>query len=412
MKDLLIHTDAQFQVQEAQGKTEDSLFENSLLYFKSHKGFPVYNTHYKILEDHILNHVKQMNQSLRSNYVLNQIKSSAILQTSDPTVQHYISRFPQKQFLLQEDGLALKPACCANAFKTWGLKKSTLKRAEIIHEVSDCYRDQNLGTVRTLSRSCYFTMPDYHMITVKEKVLEDFNNIRTNLKDVYTRLFGPEWPNFFRQIVRIEKDKFEYYRQFLEQLNTQCDRDLMVELLTYEDPLKKPYFELKYELAYTGGAKLFTLGTIQIDYLYPELFGLDTKNYTERVALHFTQGSIPRIIKVLAMENRIPKKGVKVFAFDKSLSLEFLDELKCSKLMDNTSKNILASIKHGPMELKFFPLLAVIGPLENENKTVSIMDRNLKTNYTISQNQFLEQINSDGLYTDQKETYFTSTNIF
>ena len=398
-----------FEQSLALNKVPDVSSENLYLHLRSSKGFPIYNSYYKDLQEHILGRVKSFNNRLREHYVLNHSKSGAILNAEDPSMRHYLERFPEKQFKISPGDLFLKPACCASAFKIWGSKGVHLKKKQVMHEVSDCYRLEYEGTVRTFRRNCVFTMPDYHMITVEPEMLKDFSRVRELIFLFYEDLLGPDWAIYFEEIVRVSSENYQKYREFIDGMTPPRDNQLVVHLNDYKE--SPPYFELKYELAYRGGPRLITLGTIQIDYLYPKMFELDQSKYGPRPALHFTQGSVPRIVELMVNQGKTPCKGVKLFTFkgvDRDLVIEALN-LKCAILLDNTSVNLNQALKSSPLEALFFPTLIVVGEQELRRREVATLDRNSKINRNYTYEELSDLINRDRFFMESKQIHYSST---
>lgn len=396
---LEIYEDNSFESFKALKKPSRPELENLLVYTRSNDGFPLYNSYYKALENHLRNNIEDFNEYLRLYFRLEQCKSSVLLDLKDPIFEHYRQRFPQKQFEVKSDNFhyGLKPACCANALKIWAHQGSKIKKG-IIHELSDCYRRENRGTLRTFKRGSYFTMPDYHMNTIDSDFLKDFQVIRTGLFEFYKKLWGPQWKNLFHEVFRVEKSKFPIYKDFIENLVDQG----IVELFESSEP----YYELKYEISYKGSSQLFTLGTIQIDYVYPQLFKLDQKEGV-RPVLHFSPGSIQRIIEVMVTQDNIPKRGMKLYCVNKKPQ-DFLEKvtIDCGILIDNTSKNLKECLsRKNPYEKIFYPVTIIFGEKEEKNQSVTLAYNGI--NETISWNQLVERVNKDNTYIHKKETHYT-----
>lgn len=386
----------------------DKTIEDKLIHLKSGSGFPVYNSYYVDLEKYILGKVTYFNNDLRKFFVVNGSKCGAVLTKTDPTMKHYAERFPENQFTVTPGQLFLKPACCATAFKIWQSKKTSLRKKEIIHEVSDCYRVENTGTTRTLRRNCCFTMPDYHMITIKEDVLEDFLKVRSCLFKFNESVFGPSWSSNFYQVIRVNNISSIKYKDFISELARTSVIETIVEEVDWTT--STPYFELKFELSYKNGPKLITLGTLQIDYLYPQLFGLDTTMFGARPSLHFSQGSICRIMDVMIRESVLPKKGVKLLCLEGDPLEQWNKlDLKCAILVEDTATSIKKAIPSTFYELLFYPLLVVIGSNQIKSNTVTVFDRVSKRNYTCSIDEFKEEINRDIHIMESKQIHYKST---
>lgn len=402
------YKDSSFEIDLALDLSRSSELEDKLVHLKSGSGFPVYNSYYIDLEKYILSKINYFNNNLRKHFIVNGSRGSAVLNSADETMKHYTERFPEHQYKVTPGELFLKPACCATAFKIWQSKRTSLRKKEVMHEVSDCYRVENTGTTRTLRRNCYFTMPDYHMVTVKEDVLDDFIKVRACLFEFNQSIFGDPWISNFYQVIRVNSKSLTKYSEFLKELNESSPVETIIEQVDWST--STPYYELKYELSYRNGPKLITLGTIQIDYLYPDLFSLDTTVLGNRPCLHFSQGSISRIMDVLIREAPAPQKGITLLCLGVDPMQQIAElGLKCAILIEDSNALVKKAIPCSYYQAIFYPRLVVIGGAELEKDTISVIDRSTKKNKVYTRKQFIALINQDLFMMESREIHYKST---
>jgi hypothetical protein len=230
------------------------------------------------------------------------------------------------------------------------------------------------------------------MITTKQEVFKDYRKIRTLLNHFYERLIGIEsFKRNFTETFRLTDAK---YLEVIPENST----------IEYLDCSKQaPYFKLKQEYTYMDKLQM---GTIQIDDTYPELFDLPG----DRVAIHFSMGSMARLLELLISSNSLPMFGMKVNIMQNSLK-EFLKQVptKGHVLLENKCKTLSESIKINSIAQQlFYPLYVIYGSQEKKSKTVTLLDRSNRTEHKI---EIKDLDNYLGKYTflKRRKIFFTST---
>jgi threonyl-tRNA synthetase len=413
------------KIQYKEGKTQLPLknksvnkeLESRLVLQRSNKGHPYYGSYYTFMEDFVSNKIRQFNSLLRRKYPFSRVKCSALLDQTNVVFTHYRKRFPENQYQVtnpsnKEEVYSIKPSCCANAFSIWSQMNKNLPKKQIIHEIADCYRCEKQGSVRSLSRNCYFTMPDYHMITTKEESLQDFRTIRSELIKLSKKLYG-SLDNFVEMTRLINYDQKGIP---LEQILFHEDN---LDDVYYEKIQKvgeeTPYYSIKWELVYCGTSRNYTLATVQRDALYPLLFELDETIYGPREGIHFSMGSYGRIFQTILLEGGSSQVGFKLVLLDKSDVFENAKKIvenmnvSCPILLDDSSKNLSEAIAKGKLvEQAMFSDVVLIGKEEKQKGVVTYIDRKNRTQKTIDLRSFCTIINSKYGNTSM-EWYFTST---
>jgi len=388
-----------------------------LFHSKQGNSFPLYNQYYNSYEKYILHFVEKFNNKLRELYPFEYCKSSALLSLKDPLMQHYLKKFPQKQYRLENAQLFLKPACCANHFKIWSQKGTYVKKKQIIHEVADVYRMENEGTVRGLVRGNYFTIIDYHFTTVMEDYKKDFVVIRKNLQCFYDQLLGCNWSENFVQIIRINQDKYEQYKPFMDQLSQgAAPSKFFVEVLKNSNSQCCQYYHLKYELSYIGKGHPFTLGTIQIDFEYPEYFLLDKSKYGLKPTLHFSQGSINRVVQVLIGRKDVPQRALKVYVLGQDMEAKKQKirdlNLEQSLLWDDSSKNLSQALSYDKLNQFFYSTILVYGDRDHLQGTYTLITRSnnkeQRKQLVLSELQLKKYLNASKIMRGPQEYYVTT----
>lgn len=386
-------TESVYQLLDTSDPLNYNTLRNLFLEQKSAGGLNIYNNEYNEVLRFIMSEVNRFNQNLRKKYYFSEIKTSALLDLEDPLVQYYCSKFPEKQYQVSSETdkelkkvYSLKPACCANAFALWSKNRKVYNH--IYHEVSDCYRIENTGSLRSLSRGCYFTMPDYHMVVENkyENIKEIFLDLRQELAQFYQKLLKKSCKDLFYETYRLYKEDF---RNLIAP--SLYENAIVIEDLTAEKDEDAPYFDIKQEFTLKNKKdKDLQCGTIQVDLKNPKAFNLDNC-----AVIHFSMGSLQRILDLLICQDKIPKLGLKVKFLNPTYQEEFLNHWsdKYGLLIDNKNKVLSESLALKSLkEQIFYSDYLLIGPKEIENNSYTLIDRITKEQFTFNKKDLLEHL--------------------
>lgn len=385
---------------------------NLFLESKSARGLNIYSNEYTTLLKHIRKEIDNFNFRLKSKYPFSEIKTSSLLDQEDPLVKYYCSKFPEKQYQVSESEtkktqFTIKPACCANAFGLWN-KRPFNKRINkhIYHEVDDCYRIENTGSLRSLSRGCYFTMPDYHMIVKNDtETLKDiFLDIRNQIALFYKSLLKSDCKDIFYEVFRVYDLEHKHF--IPQKIYT---KETQVEYLTNENENEKPYFSIKQEFTAKNVVdRDLQCGTVQLDFKNPVAF-----NLPDYVVVHFSMGSLQRLVDLLILQDKIPMFGIKV----KFLGDEFKDPflktwpMEYGLLIDDKKTVLSESLAIKSLkEQIFYPHYLIVGEKELNNNTYTLINRldKSKKQYTFTKNELLTYLGSRN-FTSAPEIVLQST---
>ena len=352
----------------------------------SSEGFPTYNENYVMLEKHIRTKLTDFNNQLRKQFNFEEIKSSPLLLDSNPNVKYYRQKFPEKLYHVckpsQKPKAYLKPACCSKALEIVS-KKKYLKDNHLVHQYSDCFRLEKEGEIRAMKRSCYFTMPDYHLVIKKEKMISAYNYVQSALDLFYKNLLNFEKKDFKKKYVVYDESFLELAHQNLEDLTKEKE---------------KPYFGLKLQYDYEDSQ----IGTVQIDTTLPSYFGLKD----DYVCIHFSTGSILRLMPLI-FKNKRPVFALKVVL--KKTSLQDLNFLKPYNLiLQNKTENLSESICATDLEKFFYPLVLIYGEEQKTKNHYTLLNRFSKEEFKFKKENFLQYLNNNEVL-KQGEIFYTKS---
>lgn len=266
-------------------------------------------------------------------------------------------------------------------------QKSVPTHNHIYHEIDDCYRVENTGSLRSLSRGSYFTMPDYHLIVkndpleIKDLILD----VRNEIARFYKDLLHKDCKDLFYEIYRLYEDSA---RSMI--LPKAFTTQPIVEELTTEPEATKPYFCIKQQFTYRidSANNDLQIGTVQVDLANPRAFNLEGS-----AVIHFSMGSIQRLVDLLVHENFIPMMGLKVKFLKDSYKDVFLAtwSKEFGLIVDDKNKNLAESLSIKSLkEQIFYPLVLIVGDKEISTGQYTLVNRLNKKQYTLTRTQ-LEQ---------------------
>lgn len=377
--------------------------------YKSPKGLNIYSNEYTSVLNYLKRFIEEFNQKLRRKYSFSEIKTSAFLDLEDPLVSYYCEKFPEKQYSVgvtkTENSksvipeFTMKPACCANALSLWS-KKYTPAYDSIYHEVSDCYRVESTGSLRTLSRGNYFTMPDYHMITRNNltSIKKIFTELKLQIAGFYEKLLNKSCKAKFYEVYRL-------YQDFSRDLITATDYQTpeSCEDLTSTEDYKKPYFCIKQEFTYKNSDKDLQLGTVQLDLLNPQAF-----NLKDAAIIHFSMGSVQRLMDLLIYENSVPHVALKVKLLKPEFEEPFLKSwaLDYDLLFDMKHKNLAESLSIKSLKQKvFYPMVLIIGGKELEGHKYTLINRIDESQHYLTLSELETYLKAYPISTNKRRTY-------
>jgi len=257
-------------------------------------GHSVFNARYLAVKRYLFHHIERFNARLSTKMPVHQVESSEIIDPTSPLTEYYTEKFPTRVYRTQDGGV-LRPATCTTALKLL----SSYPEGTVIHEKGICYRVENSGEYRKLKRCSRFCMPDYHGHFAREEVAKAFSHILDTIKQFYQDI------GLKKQLIQIfrftsaEGPSPYFTRENLPSMSsTPWTED--------HDITPRPYFKIKYEVNYCGGVSPVQLGTIQVDEDLPRVFGL------QGVVLHFTMGSVERLVSTMDAQDVSPALSLKI----------------------------------------------------------------------------------------------------
>ncbi len=240
---------------------------------------------------------EKLRRYLRRNLRVFEVECPSVLDLDHELIKKYVSKFPASLYQVSggKKKLALRFAACPHHF--FYVKNSYVNEKMLpirVFEIAkSVYRVQKTGETKGMQRLRSFTMPDMHVFTGDElSNRAEFLNLLQKTKEIMTELDLMQYcvPTF-----RCTSEYYEQNKGFFDSAVSLLDRNCIFELWETQ----KYYFQVKFELNSVIGDFISQLSTIQIDSMYPQLYGItycDGAGKKDLHAMHVSlTGSIERV---------------------------------------------------------------------------------------------------------------------
>ncbi|BDT61561.1 MAG: hypothetical protein RDO_0890 [Flavobacteriales endosymbiont of Rhyzopertha dominica] len=265
-------------------------------------------------------------------------------------------------------------------------------------EFGSVYRKEKSGEINNLLRTRFFTQDDGHIFcrNKKKQIYKEILNIIKNIIKLY------KFFKFNKIYIRFSLRNKNKNNKYIGNNKLWKKSENIILYIKKIINIKYKYKNyIKYNDAAFYGPKIdfiikdnnnrkWQLGTIQIDYNTPIRFNLKYINkynkYKIPILIHRAYlGSIERFIYILIEHN---KGNIPIFLLKKQLViipinnnvlnyskkiLNILIKKKIRTIIYNDNNNINKKIK---INIKFIPIIFIIGEKEKNNKTISIIIKN------------------------------------
>jgi threonyl-tRNA synthetase len=287
----------------------------------------------------------------------------------------------------------LKPMNCPHHIQIFAAQPRSYRDLPLrLAEFGTVYRYEQSGELSGLTRVRGFTQDDAHLFCTNEQVRDEFRATLELTQFVLSTLGLTDYR------VRLSKHDPDdpKYKGAAGDTWRQAEADIRAVL----DEMKLPYEEASGEAAFYGPkadfiirdciGRQWQLGTVQLDYVLPERFGLEYKgpdNHPHRpVMIHRAPfGSMERFMGILiehfagAFPLWLAPEQVRVLPISDKVSgygeevLAALQEAGIRASYDQRPEKIGAKIRDAQLEK--IPVMLVIGAKEAETRTVAFRDR-------------------------------------
>lgn len=301
----------------------------------------------------------------------------------------------------------IKPMNCVGHIKVYQSAKRSYRELPLrFYEYGVVHRHEKSGVLHGLLRVREFTQDDAHIFCLPSQIESEVNNII----------------DFTRRIM--EAFGFSYEMELSTRPEKSIGDDAVWESATAALKRALESNAIKYEIDEGGGAfygpkidikitdaigRKWQCGTIQVDMNLPERFALeytDENNEAKRpVMLHRAiLGSFERFVAILCEHfggefplGIAPTQvvlipiGEEQSAYAKELQLKLRD---IGAYAEISEKNETLGKRVRSAEKQRVPLIVVIGEKEVESKILAIRDRRDKSQYQLSEGEFMQMIES------------------
>ncbi len=210
----------------------------------------------------------------------------------------------------QDQEFVMKPMNCPHHTQIYASRMRSYRDLPLrFAEVTTCYRDEQPGELLGLSRVRSITQDDGHVFCRVDQIKQEGKNIVSVIKEFYGKLDLMGEGNFWVSLSVRDPEKPEKYlgesknwdkaEKFLEEIAT--EEGLNATRVEGEAAFYGPKLDFQFKDAL---GRQWQLGTIQIDFVMPERFGLEyvnEKGEKDRpVMIHrAVAGSLERFLSIL-----------------------------------------------------------------------------------------------------------------
>ena len=354
----------------------------------------------------IWNTITNFLRSIHTNYGYQEIQTPIILNEQLWHKSGHWDNYKENMYFtnFDEAGYAIKPMNCPGGCLVYKTRKHSYREFPMrIAEFGLVHRHEASGVMHGLFRVRQFTQDDAHIYCTPEQIESEVIGVIELTFEIY-QAFGFE----------------EFHIELSTKPEKHIGSDEIWEVST--NALKNALRQkgIEYKINEGDGAfygpkidfhirdclkRSWQLGTIQLDFSMPELFGLvyTDKDNTEKtpVMIHrAVLGSFERFIGILIEHYGAnfpiwlsPEQARILPISEKSNDYAGIveDKLKDARLRcscDCSDEKISAKIAKAHSEK--LPYMLVVGPKEAQSNTVNVRIRGIKKNKTVGINEFLE----------------------
>ena len=391
------------------GKEQDIFMTDELV----GAGMPLWLPNGAIIRKNLENYIYEKEQKLGYHHVYTPCVGTTQLYKTSGHWDHYKENmFPVMK--VDEEEFVLRPMNCPHHMLVYKNKLHSYRDLPIrIGEFATDFRYEASGAVKGLERVRCMCQNDAHLFVTPEQIKEEFKKVVSLILDVYND-FGIK--NYkFRLSLRDPEDKEKYFDDDEMWNNAEAKlREVLNELdVKYYEAIGEAAFygpKLDVEVKPAVGPEV-TLSTCQLDFLLPRKFELsyiDNKGEKQiPVVLHRAIfGTFDRFTAFIIEETKgafptwLSPVQVNVLPVNNNYHLEYATEvfelLKENNVrveLDDREEKVGYRMRESVM--RKIPYTLVLGQKEVDDKTISYRKYGSEETTTISQQEFIELINSE-----------------
>ena len=354
--------------------------------FQQGPGFPVFLPKGMILKNLLIEYWREMHS--KEGYM--EISTPIMLDRTLWETSGHWEYYRENMYTTAIDGVdyAIKPMSCPGGMLVYNLQPRSYKELPMrMAELGLVHRNEKSGTLHGLMRVRALTQDDAHIFMTEEQIMDEIQNVAKLIDKVYTK-FGFEYE--VELSTRPEKSigSDEDWEMATEALGNAMDALGVAYAINEGDGAfygPKLDFHLKDSIGRT-----WQCGTIQLDFQLPQRFGAeyigaDGEKHRPIMIHRVVFGSIERFIGILIehyggsfplwlapVQVKVLPVSDKYVLYAKEIGAK-LKEQNIRVELDERDEKLGYKIRQARLEK--VPYMLVIGEKEQENKTVSVRQR-------------------------------------
>jgi len=306
---------------------------------------------------------------------------------------------------VSDNTYALKPMNCPGAFLIYNTRPRSYRELPLkLAEFGHVHRHELSGVLHGLMRVRAFTIDDTHIFCTLEQLQEEIEGLLTLISTVFEKC---DFTNV-KFALATKPDKAMGSDAIWKQATDALETALKRKKIPYTiKPKEGAFYGPKIEVDVTDSlGRIWTCGTVQVDFLQPENFDLSyiaPSGKKERpVVIHTaTYGSLERFFAVLLEHFKgllpfwlapVQARILTITERNKPYAQEVYERLKTHGFrveIDSTGDPLSGQIKRAQEDK--VPVMFIIGDKEMANKTVTIRHHNGKQEFGIPYDSLIEK---------------------
>jgi len=299
----------------------------------------------------------------------------------------------------------LKPMNCPGAMLIYKSASRSYRDLPLrLAEFGLVHRNELSGVLSGLFRVRAFTQDDAHIFVTPEQLEDEVINV-VDLIDFFYKIFGFE----YHIELSTRPEKAMGSKEFWDKGEKALKEALNRKKLKYKiNPGEGAFYGPKIDFHIKDSlGRTWQCATVQADFVMPENFDLnyvgeDGKNHRPVMIHRVLYGAIERFMGILVEHYKgafpvwlspIQVRVLSISDDNEKYARKILEELRENEIRaegDFESRTIEYKIKMAQMQK--IPYMIVIGKKEEENKTISVRDREGKVKFKVKLEDFLKEI--------------------
>jgi len=339
-----------------------------------------------------------------------EINTPQILNKNVWMISGHWDHYKDNMFFTEVDEIdfGLKPMNCPGAMLVYKSAGRSYRDLPLrLAEFGLVHRNELSGVLSGLFRVRAFTQDDAHIFTTNEQLEDEILNV-VDMIDYFYKTFGFE----YHIELSTMPEKAMGSKEIWDKAEKALKNALIKKKLKYKtNPGEGAFYGPKIDFHIKDSlGRTWQCATVQVDFFMPENFdlnyiGADGKNHRPVMIHRVIFGSVERFIGILVEHyggsfpvwlSPVQARLIPVSDENIKYAEKVLHELKENEIrVEADFENGTIEYKIRNAQLQKIPYMLVIGPKEEESKTIAVRSRDGKVKYKVKLEDFIKQVLSE-----------------